>query len=741
MAGRFPSQGLASALSVVTLDAMFGIPIPDLVVIGVYSLLMVVIGLVAMTRVKDQEDFFLGGRRFGKFLQTVATFGRATGSDSAVRTVTTTYGDGAGGIWSQLSLLWATPLYWFTAPWYRRMRVLTFGDFFHERYQSRLMALFYSLIACFVLVIVIGLGLKAVSVTVLGITLKPQSALTSSEQAEQAKALRLEALTEQSAQGNLDQAGLAELQSLRLQHPRREFSYINETWLVWCVAFSVLVYAVAGGLKAAVWAVSVQGALIAVLAVIFIPFGAAKLGALHGISGAVATGRLLHRELPGHFFAVFGSAQSADFTWYFIIALSVMVTLNIGVQSNQLTGNASAQDEFSARFGCMAGNFFKRFSTVLWGAVGLLAYALYNRDIQNSDLVWGRATRDLLGGAGFGLVGLVITCALAALQSSASTLIISCSSLLTRNVYEPLVPHRSDSHYIQVGRIAAVLILAASVLVCLGHDTVLEMLKFYWEASAIVAAAFWCGLKWRRATRLGAWASMLVAFVLYLLVPVGLPLLYPGLRTDERCLAKTRERTLRQVYAATDRDLELRQLEIDNWRGAGSPPPPLRVGQPVTRAFSIPPKAIYWAQGIREVDGVKRGEGIFHAEMFLLGQVVDLTANPNAFNETIRYGAKIALPFLVLIVVSLLTQPDNSPGTDRFFLRMRTQVRRDRQEDEQALQSAYANPAASRSTLLFPQSQFEFFKWDREDAVGFTVGCLLVLAVIGLLFLLLNLGA
>jgi SSS family solute:Na+ symporter len=719
---------------------MFGLTRADWIFIAVYSGLMVALGLAAMRRVKNQEDFFLGGRRFGKFFQIFTAFSQSTGTDTAVGTITTTYRDGAGGICSHLILLWATPLYWLTAPWYRRMRVLTLGDFFRERYQSRALAMFYSLLACFGMVIIIGLGLKATCATIRGVTLKPVSALSAAEQAEYARALRLETLSEENNQSSLDAEEAGELQALQLEKPRREFSYLNETWLAWAIVGIVFVYGVAGGFEAAVWTNAVHGVLILVLSVILIPFGIARLDTLNGGRGLLGAARVVHEQLPGRFFSIPGSAQNADFTWYFIVVLSVMATLNVAVQSNQLTANASARDEFTARVGFMTGNFMKRFCTILWGVVGLLAYALYSQEIQNSDLVWGHATRDLLGVAGFGLVGLMIACLLAAFHSTAGTLMISASSLFARNVYAPLVPGRSEAHYIGVGRLAGAGVLAAAALICIAYDTIVEMLKFFWEYNAIVAASFWCGLKWRRATRAGAWASILTAFTLFLVLPAGLPLVFPKMRTSAEFLATTKERVMTQTFTATARDVENRRREIENWTGPGRPPAPLHVGETAVRTFTLPPKAIYWAQGIREVGGVRRGEGMFHPELFLLGQFFDLTQNPNALNETIRYAYKIVLPFLVLIVVSLFTRPDDSREVQNLFVRMRVKVRPDAAEDRRAVQAAYADPDSTRSALLFPHSSFEFLKWDGEDAAGFLAGCGLALAVIGGLYAVLHFG-
>jgi predicted alpha-1,2-mannosidase len=72
---------------------MFGLPLIDIIVIIAYFIVMVIIGLWSMRRVKNQEDFFLMGRRSGKILQTFAAFGQATSSEHAVGVTTTTWDD------------------------------------------------------------------------------------------------------------------------------------------------------------------------------------------------------------------------------------------------------------------------------------------------------------------------------------------------------------------------------------------------------------------------------------------------------------------------------------------------------------------------------------------------------------------------------------------------------------------------------------------------------------------------
>jgi SSS family solute:Na+ symporter len=76
------------------------------------------------------------------------------------------------------------------------------------------------------------------------------------------------------------------------------------------------------------------------------------------------------------------------------------------------------------------------------------------------------------------------------------------------------------------------------------------------------------------------------------------------------------------------------------------------VGEMLSRPFVQPPRSIFWTQGIEFVNGRPRGSGGFNIELWLLHQGFDLSGNPHALNETIRYTYKLLLPFLVLILVS-----------------------------------------------------------------------------------------
>ena len=160
---------------------MFGLPVFDIIVIICYFAGMVGIGLWSMKRIKNQEDYFLGGRRFGKLIQTFASFGQSVTADSSVGTVTTTFTNGVSGVWSSLLYLPSTPVYWIVAPWLRRLRILTTGDFFEERYGSKRMAATYALLGTICMMAYLSFGFSAMSKTILAITPKTYNKLSQKE--------------------------------------------------------------------------------------------------------------------------------------------------------------------------------------------------------------------------------------------------------------------------------------------------------------------------------------------------------------------------------------------------------------------------------------------------------------------------------------------------------------------------------------------------------------------------------
>ncbi|HUV67396.1 MAG TPA: hypothetical protein VMW24_26130, partial [Sedimentisphaerales bacterium] len=138
---------------------MLGLELVDWVVIAVYLLGITFIGLWAVRKVRSSASFFIGDRKFGKVMMAFFMFGSGTHSDQAVSVSAKTYSTGVSGIWYQWLWLFVTPFFWLIAPFFRRMRAVTTGDFFEVRYGRSVSGL-YAAMGILPLTIALGVMLK-----------------------------------------------------------------------------------------------------------------------------------------------------------------------------------------------------------------------------------------------------------------------------------------------------------------------------------------------------------------------------------------------------------------------------------------------------------------------------------------------------------------------------------------------------------------------------------------------------
>ncbi|OHB79575.1 MAG: hypothetical protein A2Z25_01990 [Planctomycetes bacterium RBG_16_55_9] len=727
---------------------MYGLPLIDIIVIILYFLMMIGIGFWSMRRIQNQEDYFLAGRRFGAFIQTFAAFGQGTSADTCVAVTSTTFRNGAGGIWSSLIYLPATPIYWLVVPWMRRLRLLTLGDFFEERYGSKRMAGVYAIIGTVGMMAILAVGFSAMTKTILALTPKAYEDLSVEQRAEYARAEELDRLKNTDYR-TLTESQKARMDELILSNPRRQFSHINEYVLISVVCVVVMIYAIAGGLEAAFLTDTIQGFFIILLSFMLIPFALSKINFLYGGDGPMDALRVVHQQLSESNFDIFGSAANVDFTWYYIATLTLMGAINVVIQPNMIVANGSAKDEYACRFGFVTGSFMKRLVTIFWGFFAVLAIVLYHDRIQDPDLVWGYATLDLLGSLGYGLVGLMIACLMAALMSTADCLMITCSSLLTHNLYRPFVAGKSERHYVFVGRIIGGFVVIGGALLATQFGSLLQILKFMWEVNVMVAASFWLGMKWRRANKTAAWCSITSTALFFFLLPLLLPNVFSSLRSSAYLLKTTRPAPIVRTYAVREMDIINRRAEIAEWEEMAAigqtrqpRPIPLQPGDTFEKTFYPGKKFIFWTKGADlGPDGRYHGRGLLNLELVLLQKMgFDLTQNPHALNETLRILIRTLVPFCILIAVALLTRPDEPRRLDLFFVKMKTKVRADPQMDAREMALSYAQPDRLNQKKLFPNSSWELDKWDKTDVVGFLISVGAVFSIIYLMKLLISLG-
>lgn len=715
----------------------------DYIVILAYFAVMVLIGLWAMRRVKGQEDYLMGGRGFGKLMQTFAAFGAGTGAHEPVTVGRTGWTSGLSGVWSALMWLFVTPLYWITGVWYRRMRHLTLGDWFVERYESRAMGAAYALFTITFYMFYLSTMFSAIAkFAVPLLNVAPEHA---------------------------DQLG-----------------YV----LIPVIAIVVLAYGVMGGLTAAYITDLIQGVFIILLSVMLIPYGLLALVAKFGnpeTQGLMDGFRILHDRVSPDFFSLFNGPAAGEFPIEYILSLTLLALVGIVVQPHFIvTGGGSAKSEDEARIGLVTGNFLKRLCTIGWALTALIALALLadNPEIaEDPDRVWGVAAREILGPLNLGLVGLMLSCLLAAVMSSADSYMLVTSGVVVRNLWAAYVePNASEKRYLLIARLSGATIIVGAAIVAMTLADVFGQFKLAIEIPLVFAAPFWVGMFWRRANTRAVWMTMAYVVIVFFVMPYLLPVLSPDMRTDPGLSASTNLVTTTTTRPATAADV----ARHDAWEMAvstaksehtdpaqlatvlgriGNEPPQGDIGQNIQVVTRSGGQSIYWSGGLtptgepqleiidetgNEKDsilvqrkvGTMTGQGAFKVDFLMYHWLgMDLSNASKGTLEALRLPPRLVTPFLVLIVLSFVTRPNSKEALDRYYVKMKTEVKPDPEDDRREMEASYADPGRFDDRRLFPGTQLEFVRQRPRDVFGFLACVAICFVIIGLLVWLATIGA
>lgn len=625
-----------------------GLTTLDYIVLAAYFVLMALIGLWSMFFVKKQEDYFLGSRSFGKLFQMFAAFGAGTNASDPIVTAKTTFTNGLSGVWSGLLWLFVTPFYWICGVWYRRMRCLTLGDWFEERYQSKAIAFAYMIFGAVFYMVYLGVGMTAI--------------------------------------GKMG-APLIGADSLVIFGHSVPF----DQFIIILTAICVLFYGVLGGLRAAYWTDLIQGIFIVILSIVLIPIGlnaliddekeasvvSSNVAAVvqteasgvesaplqldageaqnkpgRSVSDTLTGFTILHKRVPAEYFEILTSPKGGEFPFHYILAITLLNLLGIVCQPHFIaTGGGSAKTEFNARFGLVAGNILKRFCTIGWALTALVALAYLASSVElaeDPDKVWGVATRELLGPMNAGLVGLMLACLLAALMSSASCYMLVVSGLVVRNGYAALInPKASEKTFVLAGRICGAIVIIGATIVSLASMNVFEQLKFAWEIPIVFAAPFWIGMYWRRANKYSAWGTIIITLTLFFIIPMNASKFDETLTTNPKYLATNEFVVTREARPASPTDVERRNAARELWnrrvselektiasetsqeermaiieRELGPEPKQLTLGETIVDEFKTGGKAIYWGKGVVPYD-LGGAELVFNSNGQVVAKIAD----------------------------------------------------------------------------------------------------------------------
>jgi hypothetical protein len=466
----------------------------------------------------------------------------------------------------------------------------------------------------------------------------------------------------------------------------------------------VAVFVMLGGLKASAVVDALQAILVIVISVMLIPFGLSKIGGLQG----------LHEKVPEAMFNLFGGDIASEYTWYSIASLLLVQLVGITGSQASMTIAGSAKNELAARLGAVTGGFSKRFVTISWAFCGLIAIALFGPNLADPDQTWGLLTRALLP---VGLIGVMIIGILGGKLAVLGAGSVVLAGLVVKNLYEPVFPGKSEKHYMVVARLTVPVMLGLGIAVGLYLNSVIALLKF-----AIVLLVIW-GVPitmiflWRRLTETAVRVQVILTLVFIAVIPWCVSFV-PSLAQSEALTIMTRERVVTGKVRATTDDV-----------AAGLA---AKAGEQIIKTKVIEPVSVYFEEGVARIDlqdlnSPRTGKGLFRAEVYLVSLMgFDVQDFSPAQLMTTRYVVDALLPIAILVLVSLLTQPTDPKRLARFYVRLKTPVAATLADDAVEVEKSYANPTRYDHMKLFPHTNLEFTKWDRQDTIGFLGCCALV---------------
>lgn len=448
-------------MNIQNLEQAIGVKISVIVpiVLIVYMAAMLLIGLWSAKKVKNSEDWFVGGRSMGPWITALAHGSSSLGGGMYIAGPQFAWEAGASALWAAPGDVFGPLLNFGILA--RRMRrytekakTLTISEFFGHRYYSS--------------------GVRNISVFILII------------------AMMISLVVEYMAMGVLVSAvmGWPFLISL----------------VFGCVV--ILLYTGAGGYLAVAYTDFAQSILMVIGLFILVPVSIASVGGLQGMNEGLYAINAGLPTLWGEDFYLKGAPL-------LIAGMALVYFIGYMGQPHLILKTVAIKDDKSIRLVPMIGavfGFFLAFGVYTLGCVGRVAYPeLSMLPGGNAEYVLPMLALTKLPAP---LAGLLLAGACSAVMSTASGLLLVIGSAVGNDLYRNMKAGKaaSDVKVMNVTKMSTYILGALSVVLCFVPVFQLGVYQLTWIAWSVLSPAFIpCivgGLYWKRGTREGAYAAM-----------------------------------------------------------------------------------------------------------------------------------------------------------------------------------------------------------------------------------------
>lgn len=451
---------------------MLGLHPLDVLILAAYFAVILYVGVFqGGKRTKTLGDFFVAGGKWGSLISFIFIFASAVAGNEAVVVAKGGYQGGLSGVWYWWSFLFATPIYFLFATYFRRARVYNMSEFFEMRYGRGVSAL-YSVIAGVICILFIGMFVLAIGKILSGMILISED-------------------------------------------PNR-----NVTICIWIISVVVGAYVFSGGMMSALLTDILQGLMcLFILAFIGLPFLWVKAGGFSAL-----------RELPA---STWTFTDEGSMTLTTVLALNLAALVG-GIAAPWIYNWISISRNELAATQCGWGHLWKRIITLVFAFYGILFFVYVTRVLLVSDdpalvaqgeriaadpeLAWGITMKLILPPI---VLGLLIASFFAAAMSSADTYATTSSAMFVDFLYRRLVaPGRSLPHYLTSARIWAVSSIVLAALSTYWVGNISEYVKLTFNLLCFLGIPIYFAVWWKRANRTGMWASFILGIASYVAVIV-----------------------------------------------------------------------------------------------------------------------------------------------------------------------------------------------------------------------------